>query len=771
MWIGNARSAVLGVVGLTLLGGCGAAGPDPVTEPPPPSTSNPVAETPPAPTAFANPGGMWLPSQLAEPQHAAALKLLGLKLPLASMTDSTAHPLGAIVFLGGCSASFVSDEGLIITNHHCVTRALQHSSTKKENLVEDGFLAKSKAEERSNGPAARVYVTRSSKDVTQQLRKGLGAIDDPRDRYAEVEKRKSNLVAACEKGRPEVRCQVSSFYGGSEWRLIERLALRDIRLVYAPHKGIGNFGGEIDNWRWPRHTGDYSFYRAYVGKDGKPADFSKDNVPYRPKQYLKLASTPLEPGDLVWVAGFPANTNRLRTAFEVAEEVEWNIPRYLKLCSDYLPLLEKLGKQDAEMKLKGTPLERGLSNVQTYMKGSGEGLTQGGAAEQKRAREQALRDWVNGDAERKQQYGDTFARLEEVFAQRRNTRDLDAILREITRVTTLLNAADTIALMAEERPKPDSERKAGFQERDWKRQTQALGEQLGKRYHRTLEIELLTKALLRASELPTEQQPKVLRYLVAKGSIDEKNLRAAVTKIYSTTQLEKPAQRLKLYQSATTAQLKRSFDPLLKLALALRPELAERKKREEALIGELLQLRPKYVTALRAFTRDQAKQKGTPAEIAPDANQTLRISYGSVRGYRPSPSAKAYFPFTKLSGMLAKVKPAEPFAIPKRLETAAKAGKLGPYASDVVDGEVPVNFLADLDITGGNSGSATLNAAGELVGLAFDGNYEAMASDWLFMPSITRSIHVDIRYVLWLMDAVDGADRLLLEMGAKPSLD
>jgi len=234
-----------------------------------------------------------------------------------------------------------------------------------------------------------------------------------------------------------------------------------------------------------------------------------------------------------------------------------------------------------------------------------------------------------------------------------------------------------------------------------------------------------------------------------------------VAALYATTTLGDAQVRLDLLRKATTADLKKSKDPLVVLALELRPLMKEADDRHEAYAGRMAILKPKYMEALRAFR---------PATFAPDANSTLRITYGTVRSYKPTPDAAPYRPFTSLTEVLAKNKNAEPFDVPERLVAAAKAKKLGPYIDEKL-GDVPVDFLSDLHITGGNSGSATINAKGELTGLVFDGNYESMASDWQFQPAITRSIHVDIRYVLWLLDAVDQGDHLLKEMGVEPKID
>lgn len=719
----------------------------------PPAVAEPDRE---ARRNFANPGGMWTPAQMAS--HVVTLRELGMKLDPQALTDPLAFPLGAIVWLGGCTGSFVSPDGLIATNHHCATGALQFNSTKEKDLLRDGYLARTRAEERSNGPAARVFVTRSVRDVTQEVRGDLGSVTDAKQRFDRIERRQKDLVAACEKGHPEIRCTVSSFFDGETYMLVEQLELRDIRLVYAPAEGVGNYGGEIDNWRWPRHAGDFTFFRAYVDSNQAPADFDAKNVPYRPKHHLPIAKEALAPGDLVFVAGYPGRTSRLKTAAEVAEAVEWFYPRRIRLCEEYIALLDRLAKEDKDLEIKGRNLWRGLSNALTNTKGQLDGLVADGLAAKKATLERELRAWAAENPEHAG-VGSALDSLAVAHGKHRQRREEEAALLEATMMSTLLGAADTIVHMAIERPKPDADRDPSFQERNHKRLVQ-MQRQQQQSYARRLEHEKLKLALVRAAGLPADKRPKLLSLVVPKGEPTPDAIDKALAAMLAKTKLEDVETRVKLFETATLAELKRTEDPFLKLALEIRPILQEFEDLGESYVGETLNSRVTYIGGLRA------KAGGL---LAPDANATLRLTYGTVRGYSPKPGAPVYHPFTKLSEMAAKHTGQEPFDAPKGLVEAARSGPFGPYV-DAALGEVPVDFLADLDITGGNSGSPTLNAKGELVGLVFDGNYEAMASDWLFMPPITRSIHVDVRYPLWIMDRVDGADHLLQELGLTPSL-
>ena len=719
---------------------------------------------------FVNPGGMWMPSQM--PAHVALLQKLGIDIDPALLADPASPLLQAIVSLGGCSAAFVSAEGLLITNHHCARRALQYGSTPERNLVDLGFLARTRAEEKWNGPAARAHVTQKSEDVTQAMTAGLDGIQDDARRQDEIEARQKKLVAECEGGRAHVRCRVASFFDGALWLRIQSLELRDIRLVYAPNAGIGWFGGDTDNWMWPRHTGDFAFYRAYVGPDGVPADHAPENVPYRSKHRLKVARKPLREGDLVMVAGFPGATSRHRTAADVDEVVSWQYPRLIARNEAFLAALRDVGQRDPEAARAAQPIVAGLENTLKKTRGLMDGLVAGGVAEKRRRADAALAAWIDQDAERARRWGDVMERLAQLQADRRGTRERDAAFADL-RQSRLFAAAGTIVRMAEERARPDAERDPEFQARNWKRIEADLVD-MAARYHRGVDSALLELTLERAARDLEHNRSWLERVLDRKGMAaaaaaaragasgeESRGLRReidrAVKRLYGS-KLEREQVRLGLLHRATSAQLARSADPMIQLAVALRPVEKEIEDNADRLAGAAALVRPRYIAALRAFHG---------GELAPDANGTLRVTFGVVRGYRPRPDGEMLRPFTTRKEVVRKHAGAPPFDVPDEL--LAAAGKdAGPYRDHKL-GDVPVDFLSDVDTTGGNSGSATLDARGELCGLLFDGTLETVAADWLHLPE-ARSIHVDIRYAAWIMDAVDGADHLLSEMGVTPSL-
>lgn len=743
-------------LGLVVFAACAGKAPDTATPDKQDQQAQETGSKGPA-LKFENPGGMWMPGQMTA--HAETLRQLGLQYDPKALTDPTAFPLGAVVSLGGCSASFVSPEGLIVTNHHCVTRYLQANSTPENNLLDNGFLAKTRAEEKSGGPAARVYVTTQVTDVTDKVLGGLDGVADDK-RSGQIEERRKQLVGACETGQAAKRCTVASFYEGAQFYQIEQIELRDVRLVYAPHEGIGVFGGDVDNWRWPRHTGDFAFLRAYVGKDGAPADFADGNVPYKPKHFLKVATEKASEGSFVMVAGYPGRTQRLKTAAETQQAAEWYYGRQIQLYEEQIAVMEAVGKQDPKAAIAGAAKLRGLNNYLLNFRGQRDGLLKGGVAAEKARLEGELQKWIDADAGRKQKFGEVLAKLAELTAEKSKTRERDLSHDELAKGSLLLSAADTIVRLAEERAKPDAERRLGMQQRDEKDLEQSM-QALQSSYHPQLDRAVFRLFLQRAAKLPEAERPEVFAAIVGKkGAVSEAEIDRALDKLYKATKLGDATNRVELLRAADAKSIRASSDPFVKLALKLRPLNEAQKKAGEALSGAIAALRPRYIEALREFHN---------GSLAPDANATLRVTFGTVRGYSPSPGAPVYRPFTTVSEMAKKHTGEEPFNAPKSILEAVTAKKWGPYA-DATLGEVPLDFLADLDITGGNSGSATLNARGELTGLVFDGNIEAMASDWVFMPPITRSIHVDVRYILWVMDAVDQADHLLTELGVTPVL-
>jgi hypothetical protein len=700
--------------------------------------------------------GMWMPQQI--PALAGKLRALGFTGDPASFADLTGQPMGAIVSLGGCTASFVSPDGLIVTNHHCVTGGLQFNSTPARNLLTDGFFAPALSDELPNGPGSRVFVTTSVVEVTREITGGIDAGATDRERYDTIDRRVKERIAACETDGS--RCNVASFFEGQKYFEIKQLEIKDVRLVYAPAEGIGVFGGETDNWRWPRHTGDWSYLRAYVGKDGKPAPYAKDNVPYKPKHWLKVAAGGVEPNDLVFVVGYPGRTLRHQTYAEVKETVEWALPRSVRLAEEQLALIDTLTKQNPALAIKLAGRVQGLNNGLTNSRGVLEGMVKGGALAKKQAREQELVAWIAASPARQKKYGETLAALQALQAQGEATRERNAALGLLSSASSYLGSAQTLYRLSVQRSKADVARDAGFQERDWTRIREGQ-DRLQRTMDPVADRALFRWALGKAAALPAGQRIEALdkaaklaagmEQAAAQAAID-----AFLESLYAGTKLADRDVRIGMLDKST-AELMATGDPFIALAAALEPLAEANREAAKSRAGAYTRIRPIYMEAMLE------KAGGL---LAPDANSTLRVTYGQVKGV-DARDGIFYKPQTTLEGIVEKHTGSGDFDAPRKLLDAIKALRAGRKTVffDKAVNDVPVNFLSTVDTTGGNSGSPTLNARGELVGLLFDGTYESVSSDYLFDAERTRSIHVDSRFMLWTMAEVDGARRLLDEMG------
>jgi hypothetical protein len=699
--------------------------------------------------------GMWMPQQL--PQVAKQLKAAGLKLDPSKLTQLTEFPMGAIVSLGGCSASFVSPQGLVATNHHCVYNSVAHNSTPQNDLLANGFLAKTFADEVPATPGTRVFVTTEVVDVTSRIITPEVTKLNGKKRSDAIEKNQKAMVAECEKDVGH-RCTVSAYYGSLEYYKIKQLEIRDVRLVHAPPEGVGKFGGDTDNWMWPRHTGDYGFYRAYVSKDGKAADYSKDNVPYVPKHVLKLAKEGVKEGDFIMVAGYPGRTNRHRLPSEVDFTFNWNYPQFVKASGDNLAIIaaETKDNKDSALKYAGQ-----VANVNNYYKNR-QGMLDSYAGSDFLARKtkehEELKSWVNSDAKRKAEYAAGIAQVEELIAKR------DANVKREFELNysqpRLLNTARTLYRLANESQKPDVERKAGYQERDLKR-IEASVAALVRNYDEKVDKALVLHHLAKYAAMPKAERNA--NWDAAIGIVDGMDaaaLKTVIDKLYAGSKLGDAAER-KAWMGKKPADFQASNDSFIKAAVAMYAVAMKEEAEEEELAGSLQQAYSSYMKAKIAYM----KTKGQA--VYPDANSTLRVTFGKIAG-RPWGTADgtAWTAFTTVKGVAAKATGTGEFNAPKAQLDAIKNKDFGKYVDPVLK-SVPVNYLATLDITGGNSGSAALNAKGEFIGLAFDGTLDSIISDWDFNNANTRDIQVDLRYMLWNMKHVDKADNLLKEMGAE----
>ncbi|MES2113702.1 MAG: S46 family peptidase [Pseudomonadota bacterium] len=686
--------------------------------------------------------GQWQPHQL--PQLKSELQRIGIEIPADQLADLSRHPMSAIVSLGGCSASFVSDAGLVVTNHHCAYGAIQRNSTPEHNYIANGFLAKTRAEELAGGPNTLVYVTDKVENVSARV---LGAVKPAmtgRQRHEAVEGAIKALIAECETDKM-YRCSVPAFHRGLEYYRIRQMMIRDVRLVYAPADMIGNFGGDVDNYEWPRHDGDYSFLRAYVGKDGRPADPSPDNVPYHSKDFLMVSAEGLKNGDPILLAGYPGRTSRYKLPSEIRYARDAAYPAKVAEIQADLDTIAAATKGSAADEVRYASVAKGLNNVMKKTQGLLDGFARKDIAAIKDVQDAQFRAWY---AAQPKVSKTLLAELDAVIAADIALSDEEFGMSVATN-SDLLKSARTLHRLALEGRKPDAARESGYQQRDLTF-IKARLTRLEQSYVGAVDQARYVAALQRYARLPASMHARGVDALLP--AVD------AMPALYQQSKLGDTAARLG-WLGKDAAAIATSDDAFLKLAVKLNGAMTALEERRKEVDGNLERVIPQYMQAVIAWKQSQGKP------VYPDANSTLRVTYGTVAPYSPRDGVTKG-PFTTIEGIVEKHTGKEPFNAPAKLLEAIKAKRYGQF-KDPVLGTVPVDFLTSADTTGGNSGSAVMNRHGELIGLNFDSTYESITKDWYFDRDITRAIHMDIRYMLWVMQEVDHADNLLQEMHIK----
>lgn len=692
--------------------------------------------------------GMWMPHQM----KALNLRSMGLQMNPDDLYKKDGTGLmSAIVNLGGGTGEFVSGEGLVLTNHHVAYGAIQRASSKETDYINNGFMAAARGEEiPAQGYQAGVLI--GYEDVTAKVNAYFKPGMTPRQRYDAYDKAQKELIAAGEKAGKDLRCTLAAMYSGNSYYLTTFKQIRDVRLVYAPPQDLGNFGGETDNWMWPRHTCDFSFLRAYVAPDGTAADYSPTNVPYKPKVWLKVSLDGFKEGDFTFVMGYPGRTYRNYALPELKADQE-NMARRIEDTQDIIRFYEDAGKADKEVEIRYAAQVKGLYNGLKNRQGKLEGFLKYDLVAKKAAQEKELMDWINADPARAKKFGGAPGALEAFQAKQKAFGARTELLNGVLGGSTILTQAYNIFRAVGELQKPDKDREQAFQERNLPRLKQGI--QLAERgYVFATDKELLKWTLkrLKAAHPDEAQWPVSLKGLAA-GS--EADVAARVDGMYAQTAMGDPAKRLELL-GRKPAQLAAVDDPFLKLAAGMEKELKVLREEGKGMGREGADLKMVYEAAIIDM------KKGT---YPPDANGTIRFTYGPVMGYQPR-DAVTYLPQTTVGGVVEKDTGVFPFKVPAKIKDLWKAKDFGPYADTRLK-DVPACFLNTTNVTGGNSGSPTFNAKGEQIGIIFDMTYESVIGDYYIIPELQRSISVDVRYILWVTDKFSGAKHIIKEMGLK----
>lgn len=696
--------------------------------------------------------GKWTPEQILE-MDPGELRAMGLRIAPADLwnAETGSGLLSAAINISGCSASFVSNSGLVATNHHCLFGVLQENSSTENDIITNGFLARSRNEELS-GRTTRITVPQAFTDVTAEIELAAQGTPDDLSRQLAIERTQKEIVARCE-AKPNRHCRLAQFDGGVQYILQEMVELRDIRLVYAPPRAIGEYGGEVDNWMWPRHTGDFSIARAYVSPSGEPADYSPSNVPYAPNHYLQISKRPLQEGDFVMVLGYPGITYRSLLAEEMRERCDRFFARRVDLYGEWIQVLNAISLESEEGRIAVASELKSLLNRYKNAQGQIDGFRRGSLLRKQEASEELVLAWASARPEWRHAV-DARAELLRHFEERLTTWERDFLFANISSGPKSLHWATELVRIAGERSKPDLERDEAYMERNLPRLQTSLQIQQ-KSYFPTADKQLLAVLAERARRLPRSQRIAALDAIFPE-TIDRDSLLERIEELYRQSQVMDGNVRRQM-ATESTKQLQERADPFLQLAFALEEQIALVRESERRWQGTVSRLRPQWRKAVVAHA-------GKP--VAPDANRTLRVSLAHVRGYSPRDAVR-YDPFTTLRGVVEKHTAEAPFAVPSAVLHAAENGKPGRWRDPLL-GDVAVNFLASGDTTGGNSGSPVLNGYGELVGLNFDRVWENVANDFGYNPDIARNVSVDIRYMLWTLEEIEGATELLAELGVNP---
>ena len=679
--------------------------------------------------------GMWL-LPLLQQMNAKPMAELGLKLSPeeiysinhSSIKDAIVH------FGGGCTGEIISNQGLLVTNHHCGYGNIQRLSTPEHNYLEDGYWAMNLSEEL---PAQGLSVTFlvSMTDVTDVVTKA-------KDSQAAIRNLQEKAVA----DNPHCNARVTSFYNENVYYLIVSKTYTDVRFVGAPPASVGKFGGEADNWEWPRHTGDFSMFRVYAGPDNEPAAYSENNVPYRPKQALKISLAGVKPGDFSFIMGYPGSTQRFQTADQLQNMIDGFMIRVAARTARQDVMVAGM-EADPVVRLKYASKYAGSANGWKKWQGEALAFEKLNIIGREKEKEAAFMEWVNADKKRVEKYGTALQDISEVVNASKAAREESLLLNETVYTIGPLSIVSRMAMGL--MPRAGRGQQAPVATDEAPVVTDRAIESAAAAF-RDYDEPLEKRMAVRMLEFYRENA-KPADYLNEIGDFANMDFQAYVDDLFANTAFSSEEKLRSLKGKNFTTVL--AEDPAGKLYTAVVEKIASKYPAQYA--GQ-----EKSAAGAKAFAAGLMEwRKGEPSY--PDANSTMRLTYGTIGGYSPRDGVN-YNYFTTLDGVMEKENPDDyEFRVPAKLKELWQAKDYGQYAED---GKLHTCFLSNNDITGGNSGSPIMNARGELIGLAFDGNWESMSSDVMFEPDLQRCINVDIRYVLFMMDKFGGAGYLLNEM-------
>lgn len=690
--------------------------------------------------------GMWLPFMLK--RNMKDMKKMGLQLSAKEIYDINNSSLkDAIVHFGGyCTGEVISSKGLILTNHHCGYGAIAELSTPENNYLRDGFWAKSYEEELKPKDLFVRFLVQMG-DVSKRM---LAKVNDKMT----TQERDAALRAEMQAIQNEYSnngqyvVHVRSFYEGNEFYFFVYEDYKDVRLVGTPTESIGKFGGDTDNWEWPRHTGDFSLFRVYADKNNKPAEYSKDNVPYTPKHHLPISLKGVKPGDFSMIMGYPGRTNRWMPAQGVEQNVKFAYPAWVEASKNAMDVMKEYMNSDEKTRLDYASKYSGIANYWKNRQGMIDALSQHKTVERKTALESVFNKWANSK-KNKSRYGNVIADINEFYAATNEKARHDNYLTLVTRASAFSTIAFRLGRSIEQFAKQNPEAQSA-QYQDLENSVREFYEKLNMNLERSMMISTLNLYAKRSTGYP------IIPQLEAENEGKLNDFTNFVNNLFDKSIFRSEESLLEFISSSPTLEILEN-DPMMVFSKNLVLHL------QGSASPDILAKQEKYNHAFRLMV--EGMRKANPkGKFYPDANSTMRMTYGQVRAL-PADSRNSapdnYY--TILEDMVKKHKPGDSeFDLSQGLIDIFNEKNYGQYGDP--SGYMYVNMLTDHDITGGNSGSPVINGKGELIGLAFDGNIEAMAGDVIFDPNLQRTINVDIRFVLLIMDKYAGARNLIEEL-------
>lgn len=678
--------------------------------------------------------------------HKLDLVKAGLKInPKDIYNPNGISLIDALVNIGGCTGSFVSDKGLIITNHHCAFGAISSASTVENNILANGFYAKS-TEEEIPATGYKCRITDSYEDVSNIVLSEANKISDPVKRGKLISDKINELEIKYTDKSKSIEARVSEMFAGQTYILFKYRVIEDVRLVFAPPRAIGEFGGETDNWVWPRHTGDFSFMRAYVAPDGSSRAYDKNNVPYKPKKFLKINPNGVNENDFVFILGYPGRTFRNYPAQYLNYQEKYLLPYVSDLYDFVIKTIEDVSANNEAMQLKYASYIKGLANTMKNYKGKIKGMKKLSLTKKKSDEDLLIKDYVLKNSDLKNKYGEIFNDIDFTYKQ------LDSIAQPVLwferiRLSNIYNAYNFIFENSRQMLLPDSQRTMQFKKDNYERTLKNF-DRLFEMANDEIDSKILFKFFNDAAKFSEYSRLiAVDKYL----RNDETTIRKFISDLLQIGVLDKN----KFFELLKLKPIElRNLNPIaFQLFQELNHQKNEVDSKNEKINAKLKMLMPVYT---------DAKQEWNNRTFIPDANSTLRLTYGHVKGYSPA-DALYCKPFTTIDGVIEKSFQGNEFELPEKYYELYNKKAWGKFFNQKI-GALPVALLYNTDTTGGNSGSPILNAYGELIGVNFDRTFEATINDFAWDESYSRSIGVDIRYVLWVTSVFSGADKLLEEM-------